>query len=195
MNWVSIGSNPLSSAPPGTNFSEIWNSIQKFSLKKVYLNANALFLCIVCWQWIFDLQIRDEEQGELDTHLQSCFLDVAGGAENTYGKVNILLQSYISQTRMENFSLVSDQAYVAQVGSGTLMKYTQHSGPSFNFIMSTCHNRKSHCGDKMIRSSYLHSGISYAGKMTSSYWIISLLCFVLLGLRYQFLRICVMHLP
>ena len=90
----------------------------------MYLNANAPILYVLCTDnEYFDLQIRDEEQGELDTHLQSCFLDVAGGAENTYGKVNILLQSYISQTRMENFSLVSDQAYVAQVGSGTLMKY------------------------------------------------------------------------
>ena len=32
--------------------------------------------------------------------------------------------------------------------------------------------RKSHCGDKTIfRPSYLHSGISYTGKMTSLYWI------------------------
>ena len=32
--------------------------------------------------------------------------------------------------------------------------------------------RKSHCGDKTIlRSSYLHNGISYTGKMTSLYWI------------------------
>ena len=32
--------------------------------------------------------------------------------------------------------------------------------------------RKSHCGDKtVVRSSYLHNGISYTGKMTSLYWI------------------------
>ena len=31
---------------------------------------------------------------------------------------------------------------------------------------------QSHCGDKTIlRSSYLHNGISYTGKMTSLYWI------------------------
>jgi len=42
-------------------------------------------------------------------------VNVAGGSENTYGKVNILLQTYISQGRVDNFSLVSDQAYVAQV--------------------------------------------------------------------------------
>ena len=32
--------------------------------------------------------------------------------------------------------------------------------------------RKSHCGDKtVVRSSYLHNGISYTGKMRSLYWI------------------------
>lgn len=60
--------------------------------------------------------MRDEELEELDRHLtESCVLPVAGGSENSYGKVNILLQSYVSQEPMDNFSLVSDQAYVAQV--------------------------------------------------------------------------------
>lgn len=42
-------------------------------------------------------------------------MQVPGGSENTYGKVNILLQAYISRHGMDAFSLVSDQAYVAQV--------------------------------------------------------------------------------
>ena len=33
---------------------------------------------------------------------------------NSQGKVNILLQSYVSQHRLEDFALVSDQGYVAQ---------------------------------------------------------------------------------
>ena len=38
--------------------------------------------------------------------------------------------------------------------------------------MSSYRYRKSHCGDKtIVRSSYLHNGISYAGKMTFLYWI------------------------
>ena len=45
-------------------------------------------------------------------------------------------------------------------------------GPWFNIKMSSYQYRKSHCGDKtVVRSSYLHSGISYTGKMTSFYWI------------------------
>ena len=38
--------------------------------------------------------------------------------------------------------------------------------------MSSYQYRKSHCGDKtVVRSSYLHNGISYTGKMSSLYWI------------------------
>ena len=45
-------------------------------------------------------------------------------------------------------------------------------GPWFNIKMSSCQYRKSHCGYKtVVRSSYLHSGISYTGKITSLYWI------------------------
>ena len=45
------------------------------------------------------------------------------------------------------------------------------SGPRFNIKMSSYQYRKSHCGDKtVVRSSYLHNGISYTGKTTSLYW-------------------------
>ena len=45
-------------------------------------------------------------------------------------------------------------------------------GPRFNIKMSSYQYRKSHCGDKtVVRSSYLHNGISYTGKMPSLYWI------------------------
>ena len=44
-------------------------------------------------------------------------------------------------------------------------------GPWFNIKTSSYQYRKSHCGDKtVVRSSYLHNGISYSGKMTSLYW-------------------------
>ena len=44
-------------------------------------------------------------------------------------------------------------------------------GPRFNIKMSSYQYRKSHCGDKtVVRSSYLHNGISYTGKTASLYW-------------------------
>ena len=46
------------------------------------------------------------------------------------------------------------------------------TGAWFNIKMTSYQYRKSHCGDKTIlRPFYLHSGISYIGKMTSLYWI------------------------
>ena len=49
-------------------------------------------------------------------------------------------------------------------------RISKNWGPCFNIKMSYQY-RKSHCGDKMIiRSSYLHNGISYTGNMTSLYW-------------------------
>ena len=45
-------------------------------------------------------------------------------------------------------------------------------GPWFNIKMSSYQYRKSHCGDKtVVRSSYLHNGISYTDKIVSFYWI------------------------
>ena len=54
------------------------------------------------------------------------------------------------------------------------MVYVLKWGPGgwFNIKIPYYHVRKSHCGDKMVlRSSYIHNGISYTGKMTSLYWI------------------------
>ena len=52
-----------------------------------------------------------------------------------------------------------------------LIRISGRTGPWFNIKMSSCQYRKSHCGDKaVVRSSYLHNGIFYTGKM-SLYWI------------------------
>ena len=48
----------------------------------------------------------------------------------------------------------------------------RRSGSWFNIKISSYQYRESHYGDKtVIRLSYLHNGISYAGEMTSLYWI------------------------
>ena len=66
----------------------------------------------------FSRQVREDEITELEEHLQNkCWMPVQGGVENSYGKVNILLQTYISRGMVESFSLVSDHAYVAQNAS------------------------------------------------------------------------------
>ena len=69
----------------------------------------------------------------------------------------------------------------------------QLTGPWFNIKMSFYQYRKSHCGDKtVVRSSYLHNGISYTGKMSSLYWIRALDCTVSKN-KTQFHRIHIMY--
>ena len=54
----------------------------------------------------------------------------------------------------------------------------------FNIKMLSYQYRKSHCGDKtVVRSSYLHNGISYTGKTTSLYWIRAFCMLILTILR------------
>lgn len=60
-------------------------------------------------------QVREDETSELSTLYGNCCLPAEGGVENPHGKVNILLQSYISREFLESFSLTSDLSYVAQV--------------------------------------------------------------------------------
>ncbi|NXU50371.1 ASCC3 protein, partial [Turnix velox] len=61
------------------------------------------------------IKVREEEIEELDTLLNDfCELPAPGGVENNYGKINILLQTYISRGEIDSFSLISDSAYVAQ---------------------------------------------------------------------------------
>ena len=60
----------------------------------------------------------------------------------------------------------------AQTSTAPLTCFELIPGPWFNIKMSSYQYRKSHCGDKtVVRSSYLHNGISYTDKMVSFYWI------------------------
>ena len=61
---------------------------------------------------------------------------------------------------------------IARSYNTSSMIFYHPPGPWFNIKMSSYQYRKSHCWDKMvIRSSYLHSGIFFTGKLGFSYWI------------------------
>ncbi len=62
-----------------------------------------------------NIQSRDNESKELTKlKYESTHCDVEGGIDIASAKTNILLQSYISRARLDDFALVSDSAYVAQ---------------------------------------------------------------------------------
>ena len=62
------------------------------------------------------VKVRQEELEELDGLANTgCEITpIKGGVEHAHGKVNVLLQSYLSQSRIKSFSLVIDQMYVAR---------------------------------------------------------------------------------
>jgi activating signal cointegrator complex subunit 3 len=82
----------------------------------------AELLSIVCQAHEFEnIMVREEELEELEALLKkACRIAVKGGVENRYGKVNILLQAYLSHAPIKAFALVSDTAYVVQNASRIL---------------------------------------------------------------------------
>ncbi|KAH9940596.1 Sec63-domain-containing protein [Amylocystis lapponica] len=62
------------------------------------------------------MQVRETELKELKSLTEVIPCKVNYETDTSEGKVNILLQSYISGFRPEDFALVSDQAYAAQNG-------------------------------------------------------------------------------
>ncbi|XP_051922360.1 activating signal cointegrator 1 complex subunit 3 [Hippocampus zosterae] len=93
-----------------------YNTIETFNELFNSQRTEADILSIVSKAEEFEqLKVRDEEMEELEQMLCNyCELPAAGGVENGYGKVNILLQTYISRGDVDGFSLISDLSYVAQ---------------------------------------------------------------------------------
>ncbi|KAJ3135746.1 hypothetical protein HK100_002436 [Physocladia obscura] len=91
-----------------------------------------------------NIKLREEEVVELKNLLKnSSYCDVKGGADTPYGKTNILLQSYISRSVINDFALVSDCAYVAQNAARILRALfeiclSRNWGPTASVIVSLC---------------------------------------------------------
>uniref|UniRef100_W5NIJ2 Activating signal cointegrator 1 complex subunit 3 n=1 Tax=Lepisosteus oculatus TaxID=7918 RepID=W5NIJ2_LEPOC len=93
-----------------------YNTIETFNELFDAHKTEADILSIVSKAEEFDqVKVRDEEIEELEQLLHNyCELPAAGGVENGYGKINILLQTYIGRGEVDSFSLISDLSYVAQ---------------------------------------------------------------------------------
>ena len=95
------------------------NSIEIFNTMMQPQAGEADVLKMISMSGEFDnIQSRDAESKELlrlkDDKDNVTRCDVAGGIDQSSTKTNILLQAYISRARLEDFTLVSDSAYVAQ---------------------------------------------------------------------------------
>ena len=92
------------------------NSIEIFNMMMRPMATEADVLKMISMSGEFDnIQSRDNESKELSKLREdSVRCEVEGGNDVAHAKTNILLQSYISRARLEDFALVSDSAYVAQ---------------------------------------------------------------------------------
>ena len=100
-----------------SHFYILVESVVLFNEKMKQSMTEAEIISMISESKEFDsIKIREEELEELDRlYEEGCMLHpVRGGTENPHGKVNILLQSYISKTPIKAFSLSSDSYYVAQ---------------------------------------------------------------------------------
>uniref|UniRef100_A0A672MCQ8 Activating signal cointegrator 1 complex subunit 3 n=1 Tax=Sinocyclocheilus grahami TaxID=75366 RepID=A0A672MCQ8_SINGR len=93
-----------------------YNTIETFNELFNAQKTEADILSIVSKAEEFEqVKVRDEELEELEKLLCNfCELPATGGVENGYGKINILLQTYIGRGEVDSFSLISDLSYVAQ---------------------------------------------------------------------------------
>jgi len=66
------------------------------------------------------IPVREEEKLELSKLLERVPVSVKEGIEEPTSKINVLLQAYISQLKLEGFALVSDMVYVTQSASRIL---------------------------------------------------------------------------
>ncbi|TFK43400.1 Sec63 Brl domain-containing protein [Crucibulum laeve] len=94
-----------------------FNSIETFNKEFRPKMSEADVLAMLSMSAEFDqLQIRESEVEELEQLMERNPCDVKGGTDTSKGKVNILLQSFISRLAVQDFALVSDMAYAAQNG-------------------------------------------------------------------------------
>ncbi|CAG8585503.1 9938_t:CDS:2 [Funneliformis caledonium] len=66
------------------------------------------------------IPVREEEKLELSKLLERVPIPVKESIEEPTSKINVLLQAYISQLKLEGFALVSDMVYVTQSASRIL---------------------------------------------------------------------------
>jgi antiviral helicase SLH1 len=92
-------------------------SIEKFNLNMKPLASDADALTMVSMSGEFDnIQSRDSEEKELSKLIEKGAVpcEFKGGVGTPHAKTNILLQSYISRARLEDYTLQSDTNYVTQ---------------------------------------------------------------------------------
>lgn len=93
-----------------------YDTVEVFQEKLMPIMTEAEVLAMMSHAQEFQqLKVRDDELLELDELTQdNCEVAAQGGTENLHGKVNILMQTYLSRGQVKSFSLISDMSYITQ---------------------------------------------------------------------------------
>lgn len=90
----------------------MYNSLLKPSLTEIEL------LRIFSRSSEFKLvRVREEEKLELQTLMERVPIPIKESIDESSAKINALLQAYISQLKLDGFSLAADMVYITQSGS------------------------------------------------------------------------------
>ncbi len=115
--------------------------------------SNSDALHVLCSSAEFDqLKMRPDELVEMDKLKKDALIEIKVPVEDTAGKVSALLQGYLSQSRLNSFTLQSDTNYVAQNAgriARALFEICLKRGWS---TMASHYLELSKCIDKRIRS-------------------------------------------
>lgn len=93
-----------------------YDTVEIFNELSENIMSEADILAMISRSQEFEqLKVRCDEIKELERLCSTyCEMVAKGGVENIYGKVNILIQTYLSRGWVNSFSLTSDLAYIAQ---------------------------------------------------------------------------------
>eukprot|EP00899_Mesostigma_viride_P021111 jgi/Mesvir1/29000/Mv17769-RA.1 len=92
-----------------------YESVEEFSALLQQHMEDPAILHLVCHSAEFNnVAVREEEGPELETLARSyCPIPIKAGLESRLGKINVLIQAYISRARVDSFSLTADMMYVS----------------------------------------------------------------------------------
>ncbi|KAK9450289.1 Sec63 Brl domain-containing protein [Limtongia smithiae] len=128
-----------------SEFYLMHSSIEVFNTMLRPMATTADVLAMLSYSGEFDgLKAREEEVKELTKLLEEAApCQVAGTPDSSHGKINILLQAYITRANIESFSLTSDTAYIAQNAARItralfLIALNRHWGRLAECILSIC---------------------------------------------------------
>lgn len=120
-------------------------SVEIFNAMMTPMANDADVMKMISMSGEFDnIQSRENEFKELDRlRLEALKTEVEGANDTSHAKTNILLQAYISRARIEDFTLASDTAYVAQNAARIcralfMVALNRRWGYQCQVLLSTC---------------------------------------------------------